>query len=349
MSESALGKANGVRSADDKEPPKDCDCRLVDLPSREYRDEEWLRHQYHHLEKSGKEIAKEFGYGSTTINGWIEKHDIEKRQVGDVISKSKTKNKKHHKKEWLQKKYHKEELTIVQIANEAGVSRNTIARAIHRNNIETRDGWEYNIRQGPWNDQDWLRQQYIKQNKSVPDISEEFGVSESAVYQRLKEYNIERRSSGTKGSVWQEHRKYTDEEWLKTKYFEEELHGTEIAMECGVSEDVVYYWMDEYEIKTREASERTKELAPNWNGGAAIDYGSNWKRMRAKTRERDNHTCQACGHEWKEGEIKLDVHHITPIKDFDTPEDANTLDNLVTLCRTCHNEWEGLYVQPDTR
>jgi predicted HNH restriction endonuclease len=43
------------------------------------------------------------------------------------------------------------------------------------------------------------------------------------------------------------------------------------------------------------------------------------------------------------------VHHITPIRDFDTPEEANTLDNLITLCEPCHAQWEGLYLRPDNR
>lgn len=84
---------------------------------------------------------------------------------------------------------------------------------------------------------------------------------------------------------------------------------------------------------------------PSWEGGHITYYGSNWREMRDKTLERDNHQCQDCGDDgW------LDVHHITPIDEFDTLEDANTLLNLITLCRDCHrNKWEGLYLRPDPR
>lgn len=329
-----------------KDTPFDCNCNFNELPVKKYRNEKWLQHQYYHLEKSSRKIAEEFGYGSTTINTWLEKHNIEKRRFGDIISKSKTKDKKHYQKEWLQQKYHEEGLTIVEIANEAGVSRTTICRSIRKNDIKTRDGWEYNVREGPWNDEDWLRDHYINQQMSVPDISKKFDVSETAIYERLDEYNIERRSEGVRGALWEKGRKYTDEKWLRSKYCEEELTGVEMAKECDVSPDVIYNWMRKHGIKRREPTEQTKELAPNWKGGVANDYGSNWKRMRDKTRERDNNTCQVCGYEWEEGEMKLDVHHIIPLKKFEKPEKANTLDNLITLCRECHNEWEGIPLRP---
>ena len=31
-----------------------------------------------------------------------------------------------------------------------------------------------------------------------------------------------------------------------------------------------------------------------------------------------------------------DVHHITPVRDFEDPQDAHRLDNVVCLCRSCH-------------
>jgi 5-methylcytosine-specific restriction endonuclease McrA len=35
-----------------------------------------------------------------------------------------------------------------------------------------------------------------------------------------------------------------------------------------------------------------------------------------------------------------DVHHRTPVRSFDIPEDAHSLDNVVTLCRSCHRNVE---------
>jgi len=46
---------------------------------------------------------------------------------------------------------------------------------------------------------------------------------------------------------------------------------------------------------------------------------------------------------------ELHVHHIKPIREFDEPEEANVLSNLVTLCHEHHNIWEGTYLRPVVR
>lgn len=82
---------------------------------------------------------------------------------------------------------------------------------------------------------------------------------------------------------------------------------------------------------------RKGELNPNWEGGWDPYYGENWYRKRREVRERDDYTCQICG----EVEGVIDVHHITPIRKFDKPENANTMNNLITLCRSCHTAVEN--------
>jgi 5-methylcytosine-specific restriction endonuclease McrA len=42
-----------------------------------------------------------------------------------------------------------------------------------------------------------------------------------------------------------------------------------------------------------------------------------------------------------ECDTELHVHHIIPLREFDEPEEANTLSNLVTVCTSCHGEVEG--------
>jgi len=66
-----------------------------------------------------------------------------------------------------------------------------------------------------------------------------------------------------------------------------------------------------------------------------------WKVTAAKALERDNGECQFCF-----TDDQLVVHHIHPVNDGGAKYDIN---NLVTLCRSCHMKWEGLYLRPDTR
>lgn len=64
------------------------------------------------------------------------------------------------------------------------------------------------------------------------------------------------------------------------------------------------------------------------------DYGPMWSNLKQIIRQRDRNTCQICGA--KEDGRAHDVHHRIPFKQFSKIEEANQLENLTTLCRTCH-------------
>lgn len=72
----------------------------------------------------------------------------------------------------------------------------------------------------------------------------------------------------------------------------------------------------------------------DWAVGVFSRYGPNWKQQRAAARARDHYTCQECGKN-ENGKV-FDVHHIRPFKDFDSWQEANRLENLITLCQKCH-------------
>ena len=60
-------------------------------------------------------------------------------------------------------------------------------------------------------------------------------------------------------------------------------------------------------------------------------------RLRELVRIRDDHTCQLCGYKWKEGQRKLDVHHIKGDKELTLKADRN-FRNQITLCHSCHSK-----------
>jgi DEAD/DEAH box helicase domain-containing protein len=70
----------------------------------------------------------------------------------------------------------------------------------------------------------------------------------------------------------------------------------------------------------------------------ANNYGPNWNKVRQIVRERDQFTCQICG------AIEIDrphhVHHKIPLRSFISLEQANNLENLITLCPGCHRQAE---------
>lgn len=164
---------------------------------------------------------------------------------------------------------------------------------------------------------------------------------------------------------------YRDEDWLEEKYISDDLSQRDIAELCGTSHPTIGYWLDKFGIEKNTSmegennpaygghSEETKkkisesmqghevspetrrkiseslrgEDNPRWRGGVGRDYGSNWQEMRRKVINRDEN-CQVCGEDGSEH--RLDVHHKEPLRNFDEPENANTMDNLMLVCWPCH-------------
>ena len=99
------------------------------------------------------------------------------------------------------------------------------------------------------------------------------------------------------------------------------------------------YWLslsEETVASLREAGAWTND--PN-------DYGSDWTKMRERVRTRDQFTCQVCGAvESPSTALRAsrqhDVHHKIPFRSFTSREEANRLDNLTTLCPSCHRKVE---------
>lgn len=68
------------------------------------------------------------------------------------------------------------------------------------------------------------------------------------------------------------------------------------------------------------------------------DYGPDWQNTRLAVRKRDQFKCQVCGA--VESTREHDVHHKVPFRAFTSSAEANRLENLITLCRTCHQKVE---------
>lgn len=82
----------------------------------------------------------------------------------------------------------------------------------------------------------------------------------------------------------------------------------------------------------------TGENSPTWKGGVNKHYKGNWLHQAALCRERDNNCCQICGKTYEENDNhNMDVHHIKKYRLFENPEEANQLDNLISLCHNCHS------------
>lgn len=70
----------------------------------------------------------------------------------------------------------------------------------------------------------------------------------------------------------------------------------------------------------------------------ANQYGPTWGAIRKLVLRRDENRCRLCGA--KDTGQGLHVHHKVPFRRFSSPEKANELNNLITLCPACHREAE---------
>jgi hypothetical protein len=77
-----------------------------------------------------------------------------------------------------------------------------------------------------------------------------------------------------------------------------------------------------------------------WEGGR-ISYGGSWWRVRKRALVRDDYRCRTCGRSSAELDRNPDVHHIERVRDFEDPDEAHRLSNVVTLYRSCHRHVES--------
>lgn len=115
---------------------------------------------------------------------------------------------------------------------------------------------------------------------------------------------------------------------------------------------------DEFDVKPSHVENRVtcshecRGLLRHQRGDGKRDkyYGPNWPKQAEKARERDGRACRICDMDEDEHLAaygkKNPVHHIVKFDKFESYEQANRLDNLVTVCNVCHPTIEGWPVIP---
>lgn len=205
--------------------------------------------------------------------------------------------------------------------------------------------------ESPWRDEDTLRRLYQAEQLSTLQISDRLGCHKTTVLDWMKRLGIERRGPD---EYHQAPSILREKKHLEREYIKKRKSIPDIAGEYGCSHTAVWKWLRHHGIDRRGPGEAIEaENHPNWNGGREGYYGPNWYRQRRRARRRDEYKCQRCGtgesEHKEEHDEELHVHHITPIKEFKEGDSinyglANELKNLITLCRGCHQDLEGVPV-----
>ncbi|HEX2998138.1 MAG TPA: DEAD/DEAH box helicase [Anaerolineales bacterium] len=120
--------------------------------------------------------------------------------------------------------------------------------------------------------------------------------------------------------------------FLKRRWYTHENLGQEPLDLPSTDLQTTGYWVS----LSEETVERLR-AAGAWSNDPN-DYGPGWQKTRDRVRARDKFTCQVCGA--LETTRQHDVHHKTPFRAFPSYVEANRLENLITLCHSCHRKVE---------
>lgn len=153
-----------------------------------------------------------------------------------------------------------------------------------------------------------------------------------------------------------EPRPFWQREWLRIEYQEKGRSAREIAVQFGMAENTILFWLHKHAIPTRSISDTRKVkhwglcgpqnpmfgkrgmLNPHWKGGLTplrqlVYTNSEWKEFEKKVKKRDR-CCRLCGdiHD-------LQIHHIEPFAK--APLLVMDIGNVIRLCGPCHRRIQG--------
>jgi len=252
--------------------------------------------------------------------------------------------------DFLRRRYVEQGQSASDIAGACDVTSSTVSRWLARHPIE---------REPRYKDEAWLREQYVELGRHQQDIADDCGVTTSTISHWLSRHGI------TDGAAYE--RTQCDNCGDHFRYAPALRDGVYCSNACAndqrkrqVSVDCVGCG----ETFERRASLDTEYCSigcwgedtasvPDW----AKLYRGVWHKQRRRAMRRDNHRCTVCGISDDEHSRRfgrgLEVHHRVPVRLFDAwdlpIEDAHSLSNLVTVCRTHHPDAPGTTVDPDSK
>lgn len=264
--------------------------------------------------------------------------------------------------------YEEQQLSCAELARRYEVTRVTMAKWLRQAGIEQRPQKVLNP------GDDVVRHLYLDEKLSLNQIAERYGTSITSVSRWLKKAGVQARSiregtmlSGKYGVHSESHREslrrnaaiarigITAEShqkqaeamrgrtaWNKGKPASDETRQKLITQRADP------------EYRRRMSERMTGPNSPNWKGGVKSESArrldhADWRRLRKVVYERDAWTCQECGARClntsdsrSKPKLKIQAHHILPRRYGGT----DALENLVTLCMSCHHSRERAYQPP---
>jgi transcriptional regulator with XRE-family HTH domain len=176
-----------------------------------------------------------------------------------------------------------------------------------------------------WKDPEWLRSQR-EQGKTQEEIAEGLPVGQATISKWETKLGVEK--------PWR------DKEKLRELYVDKGLSSVEIAKRYGLgSHTTIIQNLRRVGIKVNDPLWVIRSVeSPKDGEGSDLYYGPNWRDQREKVLAAYGYECQyeACTTSGPD----LDVHHIKPLREFESFEQANRIENLIPYCSKHHGKVE---------
>ena len=154
-----------------------------------YMDMEWLVKEYVGRERSAPDIAEECGVDKSTIYHWMDIHGIEARSKSEAQHLASLRENGVPKIEDEESGANTSNTErSVGTASYSGPSKGIDASMRGISERKVKGDWV------PYQDEDWLRKQYLSEEKSSTEIADECGADPSTILRWLDEFDIEKRS-----------------------------------------------------------------------------------------------------------------------------------------------------------
>jgi transposase len=319
-----------------------------------------------------KEIAERFNVSYYVVNRWLKKFNIPRRRtfseehrkkIGQASRKFKCSRDELYDLYWVQK------LPVKDIAKKYGVAPITVLTWIK--------AYQIPLRGRVWNDQQRKRQSeaktkfkvtkeelfnlYVIEQKSTTEIARIFGVGAETVRKRLEEYGIQRRSRSERMKILFSNLEYQEKfrQAMKEAFSRDEIkqklcerskrmwqnvdfkermkqerkrRWSNIVYKKKMSEIRKLIWKDlSYREKIRKSLSERKKQKQNYVLKEERKH-LQYRLWREVVLQKDCYICQKCG-----SSKNLQAHHIYNIADY--PELRYAIDNGITLCKRCHEEF----------
>jgi predicted transcriptional regulator len=181
------------------------------------------------------------------------------REQGTVSSIGRINDEKYKNRNWLWKQYKALKRSSPQIAEDVGVDPTTIRKHLRKNDISIRPQSEAqklsahgSVRQ--WEDEEWLRKEYVAKGKGTPQIASENGVGIATIRRAILDSEVELRGPG-RNDLCRTIPELTDQDWLQKQYEEYERTPQNIADELSVGRKRVVKAIEDSEIELRGRAE----------------------------------------------------------------------------------------------